>query len=779
MSNKEFTPMGAQYWKMKQEVGDDVLLAFRLGDFYEFFYDDAVKAAEALQIVLTGREFGKGNRVPMCGFPHHAFDGYVAKLVSQGFKVAVCEQVEDPRKAKGLVKRDIIRVYTPGTFAEGTPEHVWLAVLRAKRQTIEVMFVDVSTGDFMYQSFPLLVSEGAVQDYFYTFSPREVLVVDSSADHPILKRLISKLQDIPITVVPDAPRLDEVAGDYLRQLRAGAGLSLRERKEQTLFMPPETVRGLELVFNPVTNSKKGTLLELLDETLTPMGHRELHRRLISPWAQLDRISRHLDLVEYLVLHPSALEEIRASLRGIADIERIVHSLEGSGQLKVKSLLDLREGLRRYFKLQREPISAELDAENPDISDVLSWLEEALTGEDDEVGSGRVIAPAWNGEFAQVVQFVRETQKWLTEFEAQEREKTGIRTLKVGYNDTFGYYIEISKGQAKNAPEHYIKRQTLVNAERFVTKELLEFEARIQQATEEIAEKERVLFEQLLGQVRVKSEQIKKAAHWLAYLDVAAALAVAARKFNWTKPKVVSERRLLIRHGRHPVVEWYSDTPFIPNSLEMAHGIRTALVTGPNMAGKSTFLRQTAIIALLAHMGSFVPAEYAEVPLLTKIFARMGAADEIIYGKSTFMVEMTQVARILKESDESTLVVMDEIGRGTAVADGLAIAWAVVKDLALRKSKPFAMISTHYPEIAELSQNLPVLFLSARVEESKDGIRFLYRMEPGISDKAYGLEVAALSGVPDSVLSEARKLFEKLNSQERFWNVEDRQLRLFS
>jgi len=324
----------------------------------------------------------------------------------------------------------------------------------------------------------------------------------------------------------------------------------------------------------------------------------------------------------------------------------------------------------------------------------------------------------------------------------------------------------------------MKRQTLVNAERFVTKELLEFESRVQDAYSRIEEKEKELFTELVKKLADNLSSLRRAAEWIAYVDVAASLSLAAKKMGWTKPQIVPERILRIKNGKHPVVEWYSDVPFVPNSVELGAGVRTALVTGPNMAGKSTFLRQTAIVVLLAHMGSFVPAQEAVVPLTKKIFARMGAADEIIYGRSTFMVEMTQIARILRESDEYSLVVMDEVGRGTAVADGLAIAWAVIKELSMRKHKPFALISTHYPEIAELSADLPVLFLAAQVAETEEGLTFLYRIEQGVSDKAYGLEVAALAGVPPHVLSEASKVFQKLSSQDLFLRPEARQMRLF-
>lgn len=778
MKDKELTPMAAQYWELKQEVGNDILLAFRLGDFYEFFYDDAVKASEVLQIVLTSREFGKGNRVPMCGVPHHAFESYVSRLVSEGFKVAVCEQMEDPRKAKGLVKRDIIRIYTPSTFVEGTQEHVWLAILRVKHQMFELLFLDVSTGDFMLEKIPVTEGTTAVEDFFYTFTPRELLVPNTSADNALIKKLLEKLYSLVVTVVDDAPSLEEIGKRYLMQLKASTELHLRSQEQEHMQIPPEAVRALELVYNPVTNSKKGSLLELLDNTFTAMGHRELYRRLIAPWSNIDEINSHLNLVEFFVMHPSVLEDVRMKLKGIADLERTCSVIQEGNNVKVKHLLDIKEGLRRYEQFLSSEVVSLVNKPAPDVTDVLKLLDESLTGVDAEVGSGDVIKADWDEDFRELLSFARESQKWLAEFENSEKETTGIKNLKVGYNDTFGYYIEVPKSRAKDVPPYYMKRQTLVNAERFVTKELLEFESRVQDAYGRIEEKEKELFSFLVSKLAENVSVLRSVAEWLAYVDVATSLSLTARKMGWTRPKIVPQRTLKIKNGKHPVVEWYSDAPFVPNSLELDDNVRTALVTGPNMAGKSTFLRQTAIIVLLAHMGSFVPAEEAVVPLTKKIFARMGAADEIIYGRSTFMVEMTQIARILRESDEYSLVVMDEVGRGTAVADGLAIAWAVIKELSMRKRKPFALISTHYPEIAELSADLPVLFLAAQVAETEEGLTFLYRIEQGVSDKAYGLEVAALAGVPPHVLSEASKVFQKLSSQELFQKPEAKQMRLF-
>lgn len=778
MKDKELTPMAAQYWELKQEVGNDILLAFRLGDFYEFFYDDAVKASEVLQIVLTSREFGKGNRVPMCGVPYHAFESYVSRLVSEGFKVAVCEQMEDPRKAKGLVKRDIIRIYTPSTFVEGTQEHVWLAILRVKHQMFELLFLDVSTGDFMLEKIPVTEGTTAVEDFFYTFTPRELLVPNTSADNPLIKKLLEKLYSLVVTVVDDAPSLEEIGKRYLMQLKASTELHLRSQEQEHMQIPPEAVRALELVYNPVTNSKKGSLLELLDNTFTAMGHRELYRRIIAPWSNIDEINSHLNLVEFFVMHPSVLEDVRMKLKGIADLERICSVIQEGNNVKVKHLLDIKEGLRRYEQFLSSEVLALVNKPAPDVTDVLKLLDESLTGVDAEVGSGDVIKADWDEDFRELLSFARESQKWLAEFENSEKETTGIKNLKVGYNDTFGYYIEVPKSRSKDVPPYYMKRQTLVNAERFVTKELLEFESRVQDAYGCIEEKEKELFSFLVSKLAENVLVLRSVAEWLAYVDVATSLSLTARKMGWTRPKIVPQRTLKIKNGKHPVVEWYSDAPFVPNSLELDDNVRTALVTGPNMAGKSTFLRQTAIIVLLAHMGSFVPAEEAIVPLTKKIFARMGAADEIIYGRSTFMVEMTQIARILRESDEYSLVVMDEVGRGTAVADGLAIAWAVIKELSMRKRKPFALISTHYPEIAELSADLPVLFLAAQVAETEEGLTFLYRIEQGVSDKAYGLEVAALAGVPPHVLSEASKVFQKLSSQELFQKPEAKQMRLF-
>jgi len=548
--------MAAQYWELKREVGNDILLAFRLGDFYEFFYDDAVKASEVLQIVLTSREFGKGNKVPMCGVPHHAFESYVSRLVSEGFKVAVCEQMEDPRKAKGLVKRDIIRIYTPSTFVEGTQEHVWLAILRVKHQMFELLFLDVSTGDFMLEKIPVTEGTSTVEDYFYTFMPRELLVPNTSADHPLIKKLLEKLYNLVVTVVDDAPSLEEIGKRYLMELKASPELHLRSEEQDHIQIPPEAVRALELVYNPVTNSKKGSLLELLDSTLTAMGHRELYRRLIAPWSNIEKINSHLDLVEFFVMHPSVLEDVRVKLRGIADLERICSVIQEGSNVKVKHLLDIKEGLQRYEQLLSSQVRDLVSKSVSDVSNVLQLLNESLTGVDAEIGSGDVIKPDWDADFGELLSFARESQKWLAEFESTEKERTGIKNLKVGYNDTFGYYIEVPKSRSKDVPPYYMKRQTLVNAERFVTKELLEFESRVQDAYSRIEEKEKELFAELVKKLADSLSSLRRAAEWIAYVDVAASLSLAARKMGWTKPQIVPERILRIKNGKHP---WWNGT----------------------------------------------------------------------------------------------------------------------------------------------------------------------------------------------------------------------------
>ncbi|MGB4688480.1 MAG: DNA mismatch repair protein MutS, partial [Coprothermobacter proteolyticus] len=548
MKDRELTPMAAQYWELKREVGNDILLAFRLGDFYEFFYDDAVKASEVLQIVLTSREFGKGNKVPMCGVPHHAFESYVSRLVSEGFKVAVCEQMEDPRKAKGLVKRDIIRIYTPSTFVEGTQEHVWLAILRVKHQMFELLFLDVSTGDFMLEKIPVTEGTSTLEDYFYTFMPRELLVPNTSADHPLIKKLLEKLYNLVATVVDDAPSLEEIGKRYLMELKASPELHLRSEEQDHIQIPPEAVRALELVYNPVTNSKKGSLLELLDSTLTAMGHRELYRRLIAPWSNIEKINSHLDLVEFFVMHPSVLEDVRVKLRGIADLERIFSVIQEGSNVKVKHLLDIKEGLQRYEQLLSSQIRDLVSKSVADVSNVLELLNESLTGVDAEIGSGDVIKPDWDADFGELLSFARESQKWLAEFESTEKERTGIKNLKVGYNDTFGYYIEVPKSRSKDVPPYYMKRQTLVNAERFVTKELLEFESRVQDAYGRIEEKEKELFAELVKKLADSLSSLRRAAEWIAYVDVAASLSLAARKMGWTKPQIVPERILRIKNG---------------------------------------------------------------------------------------------------------------------------------------------------------------------------------------------------------------------------------------
>lgn len=764
------TPMARQYWKLKNMVGDDILLAFRLGDFYEFFFEDAYKVSDALGIVLTSREFGKGNRVPMAGIPHHALDSRLKTLIDRGYKVAICEQVEDPKKAKGLVQRDIVKIYTPGTYADDEQiEHTWLLSIEDRGNDIAYYLIDATTLDFISFVLPVSIPLQDVVGYILPYQPKEILISAKEVGLPLVNALASHLK-ATVTRWDEGEGALERAKSYIAYVnRTDKEEIVLDSKEDSDYMIVDSsaIKALELVINSRDGGRSGTLLEVLDKTQTPMGRRQLFHRILRPYTNIEKINHSLDQIEKLLKDSILLDDIHSSLRGIKDLKRISKKIS-TGSIKLSDLQVLRASLEKVVSvnnlLDNTPLSD--DWKLAGASDVLNFISEYLPEEPSEDIKGSfIIADGVDEEIDKLRDFVKEANKWLVAYETRLREETGIQKLRIKYNDAFGYYIEVPRAQAKKMKtEGFIRKQTLVNYERFTNEKLAQFETKIKEVWQRLEERQKEIYGEFLKKLKNMAHDIDNIADEIASIDVTVSLALVALHGGWVRPQVGSVEHILIRDGRHPVVEYFIGREnFIPNDTHLTKTRPLALLTGPNMAGKSTYLRQVGIIVLLAHMGSFVPAKYASMPIITKMFARVGATDDIAFGKSTFMVEMSEVAKILKEADGSSLVLLDEIGRGTSTYDGISVAWATIEELISRgENTPFTIMSTHYLELADFAKdNDRIQLLKVDVVERDGEVVFLHKVVSGVSDNSYGLEVARLAGIPEHVIRNAEKVFNKL------------------
>ncbi len=812
---KDLTPMMRQYQQLKARF-PGALLMFRLGDFYELFFDDATVAAKELQITLTSRELGQGRRVPMCGVPYHAVESYLARLVERGYRIAICDQLEDPRKARGLVKRDVVRVVTPGTVIEASllPQDAnsYLVAVAPGEQRWGVAVADLSTGEFQVTELAGERRNLQLVDELARLNPREVLVSEGARD--ALETLAGRGGQF--TTV-DAARFDAVAGrrilrEHFRVVSldafgceglpaaiAAAGALLQYLKE-TQFSPlahitkivtyaPEsflvldesTRRNLEIVRNLRDGSSKGTLLGVLDETRTRMGSRKLRQWLLQPLLDREAICRRQDAVGALVETTRHRGAVQAALAGIADLERLTGRI-GHGSVTPRELVALAQSLRRLPALLEE------------IKDVSAALVRSLAGQIQSHGAlaelietalvdhppisvqdGGVIRDGYHADLDALRGIAREGKDWIARLEAQERARTGIKSLKIGFNKVFGYYIEVSQSNLPLVPPEYIRKQTLSNAERFITEAMKEREAQILGAEERVAELEYGLFCEVRERVAAHADALLQTARAVAELDVLSALAEAAAIYRYTRPEVVEEPILEIRAGRHPVVERLLEGErFVPNDLRVSSADRAVLVvTGPNMAGKSTYLRQAALIVLMAQIGGFVPAEAARVGLADRIFTRIGATDDIATGRSTFLVEMQEVASILYHATRRSVVILDEVGRGTSTYDGMSLAWAVGEYLH-DQTGARTLFATHYHELTELGSLLPrVHNVNMLVKEEGDRIVFLRKVVDGGADRSYGIHVARLAGIPQSVIDHAQRILHNLEAASTARSHEDR------
>jgi DNA mismatch repair protein MutS len=811
------TPLMRQYAAVKKEH-PTALLFFRLGDFYELFFDDAVVAAKELQITLTSRNKEKGIAIPMCGVPYHAAEGYIGKLIRRGFKVAICEQMEDPKLAKKLVRREVTRVVTPGTAADsslGSDENNFLAALAQVGDRVGFAALDLSTGEFRATEFSGDSAMRRVQEELEQLRPRELLYASSA---PLFEQAETKqpslappdsrgrlsLQNFAETPLDDwifapdhaLPLLENhfgvlslegfglagrtaaasAAGAILYYVRSTQRGSLDHvdrigwyERQNCLVLDAVTVRNLELIEPLFAGTDAGvTLFRSVDAAITPMGKRLLRAWLLRPSLDLAEINGRLDAVEGGVKDIIGREGLRRALDGVLDLERLLSrvTLEAANP---RDLLALATSLAKIPAIKRSvarlqaPRLQALDNSLDELSDLRERIAKTIVPEPPlSFADGGVIATAVDRDLDELRELSRNSKAVLAQIEQRERERTGISSLKVKFNSIFGYYIEVSKANLHLVPQDYERKQTLVGAERFTTPELKEYEAKILDAQEKIVDIERRIFTELRTVIAGEAKRIRQTALALAEVDVLGSMAHIAALRNYRRPQFVDTAELEIIEGRHPVIEQQGlaggSDRFVPNDLYLngaTHNI--LLLTGPNMGGKSTYLRQTALIVILAQMGSFVPARSAKLSVVDRVFTRIGASDNLARGRSTFMVEMTETAAILHTATARSLILLDEVGRGTATYDGLAIAWAAVEYLHARV-RAKTLFATHYFELTELADQLEgVKNYHVSVKETGGGIVFLRKVEPGAADRSYGIEVAKLAGLPNEVVDRAREV----------------------
>lgn len=794
--------MMQQYFQIKEQHKDTILF-FRLGDFYEMFYDDALLASKELDITLTGRDCGQEERAPMCGVPFHSCESYIARLVEKGYKVAICEQTEDPAKAKGIVRREVVRIITPGTILENNMldegKNNFLVSLALDGNTVGICFTDVSTGEVKATEFATENASSAIISELARLKPAEILVSERvSGMAEILAYARDKLGasvemlkgDADREIIwrhfkvegPAAPQLEdrEVAQEALANLLSylystqmtgldrisTLGIYNNDRYMQLDY---STRRNLEITETLRTRERRGSLLGVVDRTKTAMGKRLLRSWLEQPLLDPVLIGKRHNAVEELAARQLDRMQLRDTLDGILDIDRLMTRVV-YGSANARDLLAVADILRRLPAIRAElkgftsQLLRQVEIDITDLGDVCSRIERAI--DDDPpitVREGRMIRLGYNAELDELRDLVQGGKAAIAKIEAEEREATGIKNLKVGYNKVFGYYIEVGRANSQSVPAHYIRKQTLANCERFITDGLKSWESRVLGAQERIASLEYELFAEVRGFVAEQLTAIQAASGAVACVDVLASLAEVAVRNHYVRPEIFLDGRLRIKNGRHPVIEdLRRGEMFVPNDTEMdMNGCRVMIITGPNMAGKSTYMRQVALIVLLAQIGSFVPADQAEIGLVDSIFTRVGASDDLASGDSTFMVEMKEVAYILNNATPNSLLIFDEIGRGTSTFDGMSIARAVIEYVS-GKIKAKSLFATHYHELTDLEEMLSgVRNYNVSVKKKGEEVIFLRKIVRGGADESLGIEIARLAGAPRPVVSRAKDILRQL------------------
>ncbi len=817
----KLTPMLQQYLEIKNQHPETILF-YRMGDFYEMFFDDAVEAAKILGITLTSRgNKGDEERIPMCGVPHHSASSYLARLIKAGKRVAICEQMEDPGQSKGLVRREVVRVVSPGLILEDQlledKENLFLAAIARHDKLLGLSLLDLSTGEFAAGEF---TGQEQLLDELCRINPSEILLPAQpeesgnpgrgEAVSPLAETdLAARLPRCCLTFRPaeefQAARGRELLLEHFRTVNlagfgcehfqaglgaAGALLSYLQQTqkselshleklrpiehENVLLLDESSRRNLELNTTISDGRREGSLLDTLDLTRTPMGARQLKKSLLSPLKDVQAINQRLDAVESLLLDPELSRRLDTALATVYDLERL-NSRAVLGRANARDLAALGTSLAQLPPIKEllsdcSGLLGELGREIDDLAELHQLLTTAIRDDAPvSLREGNLIRPGFNAELDELASIQRDGKELIAGLEARERERTGIGNLKVGYNRVFGYYLEVSRGKLAEVPDDFIRKQTLVNAERFITPELKEFESKVSGAEERRLELEYRLFCEIRDRVAAAGSRILQSAACLALIDMLAALARCAAQFRYTRPEVNNDPQIVIAEGRHPVIE-RSLPPgrFVPNDIHLDQGDKEVMIiTGPNMAGKSTVLRQSALIVLMAQMGSFVPAERATIGVVDRIFTRVGAMDDLRRGQSTFMVEMSETANILNNATPQSLVILDEIGRGTSTFDGLAIAWAVAESLVHKDGLGVkTMFATHYHELTELAATEDrVHNFHIAVREWNDSIVFLHKLLPGGVSRSYGIQVAALAGVPPPVVARAKELLHNIEQGE--------------
>lgn len=811
------SPMMQEYVKTKEEYKDCILL-YRLGDFYEMFFEDALTASKELEITLTGKDCGLEERAPMCGVPFHSVETYINRLIEKGYKVAICEQVEDPKKAKGLVKREVVRIVTPGTTLDATSldetKNNYLMSIVYIEDHFGCAIADITTGDCFLTE---LDKAQKLLDEINKFTPAEIICNESflmsGVDTEDLKNRLG------ICIFSQEPWYfdDELCRKTLKEhfhvnsleglgieefesgvLAAGAlFLYLQETQktalshmagirpysaEKYMLIDSSSRRNLELVETLREKQKRGSLLWVLDKTKTAMGARTLRSYVEQPLIDQEEIENRLSAIEELNEHPMLRDEIREYLHPIYDLERLISrisykSANPRDMIAFASSLEMIPHIKQVLKEFSSPVLKQLEEEMDSLLDISGLIKKAIVDEPPLAQKdGGIIREGYNEDVDKFRRSRTDGKKWLSELEARERERTGIRTMKIKYNRVFGYSLEITNTFKDQVPDNYIRKQTLTNAERYITQELKELEDLILGAEDKLYALEYELFSEVRDRVGAEVVRIQKTAKAVAAIDVLASLSLVAQRNNYVRPKINNTGVIDIKNGRHPVVEQMIENDmFIANDTYLdSQKKRISIITGPNMAGKSTYMRQTALIVLMAQIGSFVPAEKANIGIVDRIFTRVGASDDLASGQSTFMVEMTEVANILRNATSKSLLILDEIGRGTSTFDGLSIAWAVVEHISNTKlCGAKTLFATHYHELTELEGKISgVNNYCIAVKEKGDDIVFLRKIVKGGADKSYGIQVAKLAGVPDTVIQRAKELVEELSDADITAAVKD-------
>lgn len=795
-----YTPMMEQYREIKKAHPNELLL-FRLGDFYELFFDDAELAARELEITLTSREAGQNIRVPMCGVPFHAIDSYLARLIAKGYRVAICEQVEDPKETKGLVKREVVKIVTPGTVLSETSlsdrSNNYLAALAQEEDAITLAVTDISTGECFWCSFVGADRYVNLISQLSRVSPSEIIIcgkidlwtdIESFLQNKLPQTTVTsyfpsyekEYEYIPLhfssTQIPAEKSACSAVEGLLQYLHMTLKSELRHLNQLRQYSPQEslmldavTLRNLEVTKNMREGTKKGSLLGTLDSTVTAMGGRLLKQWLESPLISRQSIENRLDSVEELFNQPQKRELIRQQLKSVYDFERILSRIEvGSAnardfmalRVSLEALPDIKATLGTMYSRELSLICRELNL-HEDCTDLIRTA--IIDSPPISIREGHFIRDGYDLELDELRSLSRDNKEWVQQMEAREKENTGIKSLKIGFNKVFGYYIEVTHSNTNSVPAYFIRKQTLVNAERYITPELKEFENRILTAQEKIVQLEYLLFQKIRNYVKERIIPLQHSARFIAVLDCLSSFAQNAADFRYSRPSITNDDRICIKEGRHPVIERLCHTDrFVPNDTLLDHdGSEIIILTGPNMAGKSTYMRQVALIILMAQCGSFVPAKEVRLTPVDRIFSRVGASDDLASGHSTFMVEMTEVAAILKHASSNSFIILDEIGRGTSTFDGMSIARAVIEYIK-EKLHSRTIFATHYHELTILeSWHSGIRNQSMAVKERGNEIQFLRRVIEGGADKSYGVHVAQLAGLPKKVVERAHQLLTEM------------------